>query len=269
MRQALLITPVLLALAAPAGATWSIVAVNRDTGEVVIASATCVLGEALQRAHPLGLRGVQAIVAPGKGVAAAQAAIDWSARNQKLIFEELQKGTSPADILEALRQRDDAVDTRQFGIVDMQGRSAGYSGSRNNPVSLDVQGEVEGTRIVFSIQGNILAKAEVVHEAVKAFLATSGVLTDRVMGAMEAADRNGGDSRCSCERGPKIDAPCDAKTAHIAYILKAERTDTPGTSYNDGQYSLFISVTEQDIQPTENANPVKTLRLRYDAWKRR
>ena len=269
LRNTLLITFILLGLAAsPASATWSVLAVDRGTGQVVIASATCVTGQALTRMHPLGLRGVQAIVAPGRGVAAAQASVDYSWRNQTFIYEELQKGTAPADILQALQQRDPAVSSRQFGIVDLQGRTAGYSGSRNGPVSIDVQGQVEDT-IFYSIQGNILAKAEVVGEAATAFRAASGALTDRVMAAMEAADRNGGDRRCSCASEPKVDAPCDAKTAHVAYILKAERTDKPGTSYNDGQYSMFISVTEQDIKPTENANPVKTLRMRYDAWKAR
>ena len=46
------------------------------------------------------------------------------------------------------------------------------------------------------------------------------------------------------------------------------RTDTPGTAHNDGTYSLYLSVTDADITPAEDANPVKTLRLRYDAWKK-
>lgn len=28
-------------------------------------------------------------------------------------------------------------------------------------------------------------------------------------------------------------------------------------------------VTNEDIKPAENANPVKTLRMRYDAWMKR
>ena len=67
---------------------------------------------------------------------------------------------------------------------------------------------------------------------------------------------------------PKVDAPCTTKTAHVAYILQALKDDRPGESYNDGQYSMYISVTDQDITPQEDANPVKTLRMRYDAWKK-
>ena len=63
------------------------------------------------------------------------------------------------------------------------------------------------------------------------------------------------------------DAPCDGKTAHVAYIVRADATDSSGESYNDGDYALYISVTDEDIASDENANPVKTLRLRYDTWK--
>jgi uncharacterized Ntn-hydrolase superfamily protein len=104
--------------------------------------------------------------------------------------------------------------------------------------------------------------------AALAFTRATGTMADRVMAAMEAADARGGDKRCTCETEPKLDAPCDAKTAHVAYILAADRTDVSGTSFNDGKYAMYVSVTDADIKPTENANPVKTLRMRYDAWKK-
>ena len=84
------------------------------------------------------------------------------------------------------------------------------------------------------------------------------------MAAMEAVDAQGGDSRCTCESEPLPNAACDGKTSHVAYILMAEKDDTNGSSFNDGVYSLYISATDEDIQPNENANPVKTLRMRYD-----
>jgi len=127
---------------------------------------------------------------------------------------------------------------------------------------------VPGTEVYYSIQGNILASEAVITDAVQAFVSASGELTDRVMAAMEAADAKGGDRRCSCEQGPKLEAPCTAKTAHVAYLLRADATDRNGESHNDGQYSLYLSVTDKDIKADENANPVRTLRLRYDRWKR-
>jgi len=230
-----------LCIPALAHATWSVIAVDLATKRIVIASATCVNN------NDTFLPGVQAVVVPGKGVAACQASVDGTHANQMLVFRELQKGTDPAVIIQML-SADPAFQSRQFGILDLKGRSAGHSGLTNGYVSQDIQGQVPGTEIFYSIQGNILRPGEVVPHAVKAFLETKGALTDRVMAAMDAADASGGDSRCNCPPPPtdgsKPAIPCDGKTAHIAYILMAEATDTSGQSHNDGQYSMYLTVTQ-------------------------
>lgn len=259
---------VFAAVLAPAAAhaTWSVVAVDKATGRVVIASATCVAQANLERFPAKGLMDVQAIIAPGFGIAAAQAGVDRTRENQRLIHGELMKGTHPSAILQLL-MADPAIQNRQFGIVDLQGRFAGFSGARNGTASLSLQGQVPGTQIYYSIQGNILASYAVVQDAVRAFETTSGTITDRVMAALEAADAAGGDRRCTCETAPVPKAPCRTRTAHVAYLLAADSSDVQGTSFNDGTYALYLNVTDQNIQPSENANPVVTLRQRYDAWK--
>jgi len=267
MRRVLAAVAFVLVARVPAFATWSVIALDQKTGTVVVASATCVPQASLEKFPAKDLRDIQAIVVPGVGVAAAQAGVDRTRANQTLIFTELQKGTDPARILEMLKQ-DPAIETRQFGILDMKGRHAGFSGAKNNPASLSEAGQVPGTGVWYSVQGNILMSDDVVHAAAAAFTANDGSLTDRVMAAMEAASRKGGDKRCTCDSEPKVNAPCDGKTAHVAYILRADKHDTNGESYNDGQYAMYISVTNDDITPDENANPVMTLRMRYDAWKR-
>ncbi|MGH7679523.1 MAG: DUF1028 domain-containing protein [Gemmatimonadaceae bacterium] len=267
----------LLLVPATASATWSIVAVDMATGRIVIASATCV------NRDDAFLRGVQAVIVPGKGIAACQASVDGTHANQMLVFNELMKGTDPARIIELLSV-DPAFQSRQFGIVDLRGRSAGHSGLTNGYVTQDIQGRVPGTQIYYSIQGNILRPGEVVPNAVKAFLETNGALTDRVMAAMDAADAAGGDSRCSCAPPQNAPAapvqmsapaiPCEGRTSYIAYITMAERTDTNGDSHNDGKYAMYLTVTQPEsggpnaIRPGENLNPVKTLRMRYDEWRR-
>jgi uncharacterized protein DUF1028 len=271
MRRTALFLLVLAAIPSSAFATWSVVAVDRSTGRVVIASATCVNGD------DEFLKGVQAVVVPGKGVAACQAAVDNTHQNQMLVFQELQKGTEPKDII-AILSKDPAFQSRQFGIVDLQGRGAGHSGLTNGYVSQDVQGQVPGTEIFYSIQGNILRPGHVVPNAVQAFIHATGAMTDRVMAAMEAADGSGGDSRCTCppwpSDGSKPAIPCDGKTAHVAYILMAEKTDTNGDSHNNGKYAMYINVSQpapehaKGIKPGENLNPVKTLRMRYDVWRK-
>ena len=256
-------------------ATWSVVAVDRGTGRVVISSSTCT------GTTDDFLKDVQAVVVPGKGVAACQAGVDSAThQNQTLVFEELKRGTDPARIIEMLSE-DPGFQSRQYGIVDLQGRTAGHSGLANGFVSQDIHGQVPGTEIFYSIQGNILRSGSVVPNAVKAFLAAKGGLTDRVMAAMEAADAAGGDSRCTCER-PAVPAesasiPCTIRTSLVAYILAADPGDKDGpveqpNAHNDGVYSMYITASQPNhgpqfnIKPGENLDPVKTLRLRYDAW---
>jgi uncharacterized Ntn-hydrolase superfamily protein len=264
---AVLAALVVLVAPALAHATWSVVALDRATGRLVVASATCVSQSGLRARG--GLKGIQAIVAPKFGVAAAQASVDGTRQNQSLVFAELKKGTHPSAILQML-MADSSIQGRQFGIIDMQGRLAGWSGARNGRASLSIQGQVAGTEIYYSIQGNILASYAVVQNAVRAFEATQGELTDRVMAAMEAADAAGGDRRCTCASQPlpQTNRACTSKTAHVAYILAADSTDADGESFNDGIYSLFLDVHELNTRPEEDANPVKTLRMRYDAWRR-
>ena len=247
-------------------ATWSVIAIDTRTGQVIVASATCVPQGRLTGFPAKGLMDVQAIVVPGVGVAAAQAGVDRTRDNQRLIYAELKKGTPPDRIIEMLSE-DPQFERRQFGIVDMQGRCAGHSGSGNRPASLAVADSVPADGIHFSVQGNILASDDVVNLAVEAFKAEGGTMADRVMAAMEAADAAGGDSRCTCETEPLPEAPCDGKTSHVAYLLVANADDPEGESFNDGEYWLFIDVTDENIQPDENANPVITLKMRYNRWK--
>ena len=275
MLRRILFTLLALAVPSTAFATWSIIAVDMATGRVVIASATCV------NSDDEFLKGVQAVIVPGKGVAACQAGVDRTKANQMLVFAELQKGTDPKRIIEML-SADPSFQSRQFGILDLQGRSAGHSGLTNGYVSQDIQGRVPGTQIYYSIQGNILRAGKVVPNAVKAFLDNKGAITDRVMAAMEAADGSGGDSRCTCPPPPadgsKPAIPCEGRTSHIAYILMAEPKDTNGDSHNNGKYAMYITVAQPNdektnrgpnaIKPGENLNPVKTLRMRYDAWRK-
>ena len=273
MRGTVLLLLCVLAVPASAFATWSVVAVDRSTRRVVIASATCV------DQNDEFLKGVQAVVVPGQGVAACQAAVDGTHANQMLVYQELQKGTDPKAIIELL-SKDPAFQSRQFGILDLQGRRAGHSGLTNGYVSQDIQGQVPGTEIFYSIQGNILRPGQVVPNAVQAFLTTNGAMTDRVMAAMEAADGSGGDSRCTCPPWPtdgsRPKIPCDSKTAHVAYILMAEKDDTSGDSHNNGKYTMYITVSQPGpdhgpniIKEGDNLNPVKTLRMRYDEWRKK
>lgn len=256
---------------APVSATWSIIAIDRATGRMVISSATCAA------TAPNQLKQLQAIVVPGVGVAAAQAGVDRTHENQKLIFEELQKGTDPAAIIEMLKA-DPRIESRQFGIIDMQGRRAGFSGANNGAVSMDLHGESDDG-IIWAVQGNIIATEQALTAAATIMQHSEESIIERVMLAMEVADVRGGDVRCTCAREPLPEAtPCNGKTSHVSYLLAADTNDPLGafaanhpedmeSPYNDGEYYLYLMVVPSNTQPDEDANPVRTLRMRYDAWK--
>jgi len=267
----------LLALVpATASATWSVIALDAKTGQVIIASATCVRQAGFPQRQPNASRDlmdVQAVIVPGLGVAACQAGVDNTRRNQMLVYDEIRKGTPPERIIELLKQDPD-VQRRQFGIVMMprgeaitaRNNRAGFSGSGNSAAALHWGGQVGD--IYYQVQGNILFGDQVVMMAALAFTRATGTMADRVMAAMEAADQYGGDARCNCGNNPLAQLPCDDKTSHVAYIAIADKDDAVGVTHNDGKYFAYLSVTDENTTAGESANPVKTLRMRYDAWKK-
>ena len=95
------------AVPATASATWSVIALDAKTGQVIIASATCVRQAGFPQRAPNGSRDlmdVQAVIVPGLGVAACQAGVDNTRENQMLVYDEIRKGTPPAQIIERLKQ---------------------------------------------------------------------------------------------------------------------------------------------------------------------
>jgi uncharacterized Ntn-hydrolase superfamily protein len=234
--RALSAIALMLAGSFPAFATWSIVAVDKTSGQIVVASATCLRQAIFRQIGASDLRDIQAVVIPGKAAAVGQAAIDTTRRNQQLLRDELEKGTDPAGIIELLRSRDSAMESRQFGIVDLQGRSAGFTGKTNQPTALAESGRV-GSDIYYQMQGNILASDTVIHEAARAFKEAKGTLADRAMAAMEAADGKGGDKRCT-----------DGRTAFVAYIIVVDKTGE----------ETYTRATDED-----SSNPITALRQRY------
>jgi uncharacterized Ntn-hydrolase superfamily protein len=174
---------------------------------------------------------------PGRGIAVCQAAIDTTRRNQQTVRAELEKGTDPSKILELLKAQDPAVESRQFGILDLQGKSIGFSGKGNLANSLSESGTA-GATLHYQMQGNILANDAVIHDAARTFMSSPGTLSERVMAAMEAADRQGGDRRCT-----------DGRTAYVAYILIIDKSGK----------ETYVTATDEDAR-----NPIAALRLRYN-----
>ena len=272
MRRILVLSASLLLLPSTAFATWSILAVDRATGRVVMAAASCVntTDEAMKTAI--------AVVVPGKGIAACQAAADNTHQEPDARVQRATERHRPGRHHRTAEPRSELPEPA-VRHPRSAGARAGHTGLSNGYVAQHVSGQVPGTEIFYSIQANIMRPGFVVPNAVQAFIHAQGAITDRVMAAMEAADGSGGDSRCTCPPWPadgtKPPIACDGRASHVAFILMAEKTDSSGDSHNNGRYALYITVSQpgpdngpNQIKPGENLNPVKTLRLRYDAWRK-
>ncbi len=217
-----------LVLADVARATWSIVVVNHRTGEVCVASATCIGG--------FDLKPALCVIRVGEGGAAAQSVIDPTGANRVTIWNELAAGTPPNDILSILAAQDSQHQRRQYGIVSLRGGPATFTGTQCGQARIGVSGTTGD--LSYAIQGNILAGPIVVTNAEAAFLASSGDLPTRVMAAMVAARDMGGDGRCSCStlQPTSCGAPPPGFTysAATTFLVSTRLGDTDGVC-NQGQ----------------------------------
>jgi uncharacterized Ntn-hydrolase superfamily protein len=157
--------------------TFSIVAYDPQNGDLGIAVQSKFL--AVGAVVPWAKSGVGAI--------ATQAWANTSFGPKGL--ELLAEGKSPAEVQALLTAADAKADQRQFGIVDAQGRSATYTGSGCNAWA----GGVTGPN--FAAQGNILVGEETVTALAETFQREQGALWRRLVAALAAAQRAGGDSR--------------------------------------------------------------------------
>jgi hypothetical protein len=253
---------VVLCLVAPVGATWSIVVVDTATGEVAVGTATCLSGFDIQIAVPL--------VVVGKGGAAAQSAVDSGAVARMIMWDGLQNGVPPADILTAVLATVVAPQARQYGIVDMTNAPVTFTGTGAGAAKAGVAGS-SGT-LHYAIQGNVLAGNVVVTAARNALLTTQGDLSQRLMAAMEAARAMGGDGRCSCS--PSMPTACGApppgftKSAHTGTVIVARIGDVDGVCTGaagcaNGTYYLDLNFPGSTGDP----DPVIVLQQQYDAWR--
>jgi uncharacterized Ntn-hydrolase superfamily protein len=159
--------------------TFSIVARSAD-GEswgVAVASKFLAVGSAV----PAAVAGVGAI--------ATQADANVAYKGQALAH--LDDGATASVALQRLLEDDEGRDHRQVGIVDVDGGSASHTGH----ACLDWAGSITGDG--YAIQGNILTGEDVVDAMETAWKTSDpeAPLARRLLDALTAGDRAGGDSR--------------------------------------------------------------------------
>ncbi|HZT48059.1 MAG TPA: DUF1028 domain-containing protein [Hyphomicrobiaceae bacterium] len=158
--------------------TWSIVAHEPATGAFAVAVAT--------RAFAVGAS--CPFVRAGVGAVSTQ-----SLTNRYLgpaVLDLLQQGLAPSAAIERALARDEGRHLRQVHAVDAQGRTAAWTGRH----CVEWCGERTGAR--FSVAGNMLVGEAVVAATFEAFETHADLdLPERLLVAMEAGERQGGDRR--------------------------------------------------------------------------
>ena len=123
----------------------------------------------------------------GIGALAVQA--NANVASAPLGLQLLLEGRSAPEVVKRLTDSDPGRDHRQLGVVDAKGRAAAYTGAQCLPWAGHVVGEG------YCCQGNILFGEPVVQSMARAYESTPGDLPERLLAALAAGQREGGDRR--------------------------------------------------------------------------
>ena len=202
--------------------TFSIVARDPATGALGAAVSTARLA--------VGNRVLR--VEHGVGAVASQANTNPLLARDAL--SRLQAGAGAQQALEAALEGDAGREERQLSVIDAKGGQAAFTGSKPD----DYKGHIIGRDVV--VAGNILIGRETLEAMVATFEKSTGTLADRVMAALEAGQKAGGDRR--------------GKVSAALLVVN----QAPGAS----SYAKNI-----DLRIDSSKDPVGELRTLYDAYK--
>jgi uncharacterized Ntn-hydrolase superfamily protein len=157
--------------------TYSIVALDKATGE---------LGVAVQ-SHWFSVGALVPWVEAGVGAVATQSFVEPS--YGPLGLELMKVGKRADEALAALIHADKNEAVRQVAMIDARGKAAAHTGKNCIAEAGHYVGEG------FSCQANMMLKATVWKAMAGAFETAKGELADRLIAALEAAEKEGGDIR--------------------------------------------------------------------------
>ena len=161
----------------PLAHTFSIVARDPATGD---------LGVAVQ-SHWFSVGSIVTWAEAGVGAVATQSFVEpaYGPRGLDLI----RKGTPAPDALKRLVAEDAQREVRQVAMIDTQGRVAAHTGK----LAIAAAGHKVGAQ--YAVQANLMANEKVWPAMSAAYQTAKGDLADRLLVALEAGQRVGGDIR--------------------------------------------------------------------------
>ena len=214
----------------PSYATWSIIAVDRATGEIGIVGASCTFD----------VSGIASIV-PGKGAIVVQAASNYYARMKGV--ELMETDASLSTILKAMRQEEFTPERQQYGLIQLSGDTAPmvFSGQYIK--------EWSGSKIGddFAVLGNILVDEKVIEKAFATFNGSRHkTLAERLMRSLRAGELAGGDKRCGMQFARSafisIYRPKDGAILRLS-ALGLEKGGRPAVGVLQEQFNAWKSET--------------------------
>lgn len=234
------IAAVVFTFVGPADATWSIVGVDPETGEVGVAIASCVpISQLGDLEEPLFL----VALVPGVGAGVTQAQVNPSAPQRMETL--LGVGQTAIDVIDDVSSEefDAQFEVRQHGVVTLAGSAAGdevdSAASYTGVLTDSFTGDRQGSQV--AVQGNLLANGEVLDATFEAFEAAAGApLAERLVEALAAGSEAGGDGRCD-------------ETAFFAHLVVVE----PGDVREDPS----VLMTFGSMEPGDN--PVLALEAAF------
>jgi len=158
-------------------ATYSIVALDEETGQ---------MGVAVQ-SHWFSVGSSVPWVEPGVGAVATQSfvKVDYGPDGLKL----MKQGKTAEEALRELIKADENEAVRQVAMIDIHGNVAVHTGKSCIPEAGHITGKG------YSCQANLMLKDTVWKAMAEAYENTQGELAERLLAALEAAQREGGDIR--------------------------------------------------------------------------
>jgi uncharacterized Ntn-hydrolase superfamily protein len=157
--------------------TYSIVARDAESGQ---------LGAAVQ-SHWFSVGSNVIWAEPGVGAVATQSFIEPS--YGPLGLQLMRSGKTADQALRALLAVDAHENVRQVGMVDASGTVSNHTGDKAIIEFCDMTGDG------FAVQANLMWKPTVCSAMFEAYTGSQGDLAERMLAALEAAEREGGDIR--------------------------------------------------------------------------